>query len=552
MLKILSLYFYYFLFIFSSVGYGLLSINKLKTKKNFEIGFIGLIGLLCLICLSYATNFLFEHNYIHNLIVINLGLLFCIYYFYKNLKTYKNDFKKVILIFSIIFIGILLYKNHDDFFYYHFQYTLSLINFKKIIGIGLLEHGYRTPSSIFYLNSLFYLPGIKYFLLHSGAIYVFGFSILFLLNNIFTKINTKEINSDFYLSLLSFIFITTVFYRISEHGTDRSALILIFLLSLVYIESINYKKLNSNYVLQSFFEKIIVLVALIVSFKSFYLIYFVFIFIWFYQIRDHLYKIEINLKNILLLFSILSPIFVLATMFLNTGCFVYPASFTCLSNLDWSINIDQVNKMKSWYELWSKSGATPNYRVDNPEIYLSNLNWVSNWFSNYFLTKVSDLILVIIVILVIVISSLHLFTKRVKKLKQGQPNQLIIYLVLILLFLEWFFNHPALRYGGYSVIALLVFIPFSNYLCKFELNVNIIKKRVIFLIVISFSVYITKNIQRIIFENEKYDYNPIENPFFYINKDGFDFNNILQDIKDKNYINSNYIYINKKIIKNLD
>ena len=134
-------------------------------------------------------------------------------------------------------------------------------------------------------------------------------------------------------------------------------------------------------------------------------------------------------------------------------------------------------------------------------------------------------------------------SKRLFFKLQTSPNSL---------FLEWFFNHPALRYGGYSVIALLVFIPFSNYLCKFELNVNIIKKRVIFLIVISFSVYITKNIQRIIFENEKYDYNPIENPFFYINKDGFDFNNILQDIKDKNYINSNYIYINKKIIKNLN
>ena len=116
MLKILNLYFYYFLFIFSSVGYGLLSINKLKTKKNFEIGFIGLIGLLCLICLSYTTNFLFKHSYVHNLIVINLGLLFCIYFFYKNLKIYKNDFNKIIIIFSIIFIGILLYKNHDDFF----------------------------------------------------------------------------------------------------------------------------------------------------------------------------------------------------------------------------------------------------------------------------------------------------------------------------------------------------------------------------------------------------------------------------------------------------
>ena len=180
MLKILSLYFYYFLFIFSSIGYGLLSINKLKTKKNFEIGFIGLIGLLCLICLSYATNFLLEHSYTHNLIVIIFGIFFCIYFFFKNFKNYKNDLKKIFIIFTIIFIGILLYKNHDDFFYYHFQYTLSLINFKKIIGIGLLEHGYRTPSSVFYLNSLLYLPGIKYFLIHSGAIYVFGFSILFL------------------------------------------------------------------------------------------------------------------------------------------------------------------------------------------------------------------------------------------------------------------------------------------------------------------------------------------------------------------------------------
>ena len=127
-----------------------------------------------------------------------------------------------------------------------------------------------------------------------------------------------------------------------------------------------------------------------------------------------------------------------------------------------------------------------------------------------------------------------------------------MYLISLILLFEWFVNRPTLRYGGYSVIALLIFIPFSNYLCKFQLNTNILKKRVILLIVISFSVYITKNIQRINFENEKYDYNPIENPFFYINKDGFDFNNILQDIKDKNYINSNYIYINKKIIKNLN
>ena len=52
----------------------------------------------------------------------------------------------------------------------------KIINFNKIFGLGLLNHGFRTPSSIFYLNSLFYFPFIKYFLLNAGAIYLLGFS----------------------------------------------------------------------------------------------------------------------------------------------------------------------------------------------------------------------------------------------------------------------------------------------------------------------------------------------------------------------------------------
>ena len=552
MLKILNLYFYYFLFVFSSVGYGLLSINKLKTKKNFDFGFVGLIGLLCLICLSYLTNFLFEHNYTHNLIVISLGLLSFAYFIRKEFEIYYKDLKILFLIFSIIFIGILVFKNHDDFYYYHFQYTLSLINFKKIIGLGLLEHGYRTPSSIFYLNSLFYLPGIKYFLIHSGAIYVFGFSLIYLFNNLFLKIDKKKFNPDFYLSILSFIFIITVFYRIAEHGTDRSALILIFLLSVIYIESLYEKKIHSEYVIQNYFEKILVLVSLIVTFKSFYIIYFIFVFIWIYQFRKYFNKIELNLKNNLYLFVIISPLLVLLTMFLNTGCFIYPASFTCLSYFDWSINISEVNQMKLWYELWSKSGATPNYRVENPELYLTNLNWVSNWVSNYFFTKVTDLLAIIFVIIILVYSSFKIFINKIKKININHSKQKLIYLILILLLLEWFLNHPALRYGGYTLVALLIFLPVSNYLSRFTLDSTIIKKRVFLLITISFIIFITKNIQRINIENKKYDYNPIENPYFFINKNGFKFNKNLNEIKNIGSIYGGYIYITKETKKNLN
>ena len=85
-----------------------------------------------------------------------------------------------------------MFKNHDHYFYYHFPYTFSLITQKKIIGIGLLEHGFRTPSSLFYLNSLFYLPFIDYFLINAGAIYFMGFSNLFFLEKIIYYFKEKK------------------------------------------------------------------------------------------------------------------------------------------------------------------------------------------------------------------------------------------------------------------------------------------------------------------------------------------------------------------------
>jgi hypothetical protein len=61
--------------------------------------------------------------------------------------------------------------------------------------------------------------------------------------------------------------------------------------------------------------------------------------------------------------------------------------------------------MGEWYELWSKSGANPNFRVENTEEYIKNFNWVSRWFSEYFFNKISDLSLGIILILLICVYS---------------------------------------------------------------------------------------------------------------------------------------------------
>ena len=132
----------------------------------------------------------------------------------------------------MLFIGLLMYKTHDDFIYYHYPYTLSLIEFKKIFGVGNLEHGFRTPSSIFYLNSLFYLPFAKYYLFYVPTLLIMGFSNQILISRILKYFRNKKIDFIFFLSVCFFIFINIFFYRLQEHGTDRSAQILILILFL--------------------------------------------------------------------------------------------------------------------------------------------------------------------------------------------------------------------------------------------------------------------------------------------------------------------------------
>ena len=73
MTQIINLFFYYFLIIFSAIGYGMLASIKLRQKENIDFGFIGLTGVLILILLSYFSNLFFIHGYLHNLIVILVG-----------------------------------------------------------------------------------------------------------------------------------------------------------------------------------------------------------------------------------------------------------------------------------------------------------------------------------------------------------------------------------------------------------------------------------------------------------------------------------------------
>ena len=87
----LSIYLsFYIVIIVSVVGYGLLFHNVLRniTYIEFEYNLLG--SLLFLILLSFITHFFFNHGYIHNMVILTIGIISFIFYFFKKKKIFKK------------------------------------------------------------------------------------------------------------------------------------------------------------------------------------------------------------------------------------------------------------------------------------------------------------------------------------------------------------------------------------------------------------------------------------------------------------------------------
>ena len=514
----------YFLIVLSVIGHGALAIRFTKTNISIEeIGFVGLVGIFFLILYSYITHFFISHSYLHNLIFIFIGLS-SIYYFKSKIFLKKNSIL-LFSIFSVIFLAFVIFKTHDDFGYYHFPYSYYINKFSMIIGIGPLNHGFKTPSSIFYLNSLFYLPYLEYHLYHMGAMLILGFSNIILISNIKKYLDRKENNNFFFLNLLAFVFINIFFYRIAEHGTDRSAQILIFLF-FIYILSLreNYEKYDN------ILPKLIILLSIIISLKSFYILYFIFIIPFvYYTIRDDkIYLINKIFKNPIFYFSVLMGVCVILVYFFNTGCLLYPVQQTCVSGVEWSIPKSEVSALNTHYQWWSKAGGGPGYSHElEKELYIQNFNWLSNWVDRYFFNKMSDFLLSLLLIIVIFITTFK--TKKKNSDYKKFKNNLFYYGLIILLLVEWFLNHPSLRYGGYIIFSLIFFIPLCNFLTKYEISKNFnTKVFVIFSLVVL--IFVSRNIDRIIYEINFYKATFNQNMFFFTDKKHFRIDNKLNEL----------------------
>ena len=182
---------YVIIIIFSTIGYGFGFCRLVKKKYlTYNLGYQGIFGLFFLSIISIITSFFIKHGYFHNAIIHFIGLsLF--FYFIKN--TSINDRKLFIYIFFLTIISLYIYKNHDDFPYYHLTYALNLSENGFIIGLGNLGHGYRTVSSLFFFHSLLYLPWIKFYLFHSGPFLILLYFNYIVIKKLLTQINSNKV-----------------------------------------------------------------------------------------------------------------------------------------------------------------------------------------------------------------------------------------------------------------------------------------------------------------------------------------------------------------------
>ena len=496
------------LIIFSYLGYGILSFKLLNLNyRNSNLGYIGISGCFLLILLSYITIFFVPHNSIHNIIIIILGILI----FLKNYKSINPKYLKLLLLFIIVtFSFFLISKTHDDFPYYHLPFSLNLSENKIQFGLGNLNLAFRHHSSILFLNSLKYLPDLKFYLFNLPNYLIYIFVNIVLIDEIIKKNNTN------YIKIFSLFFLTLInikFTRLAEYGTDLAGQLILIILFLNIIKFLLSEKIDSeNLILTSF------ILILLASFKVYFILYFSIFFILIYFIKKK--DLEIfKIFNVKICVYFLSFLFLISLHnFISTGCLIYPVSKLCVgSYYDWSLAINEVERLANWLDLWSKAGAAPNYKVDNIENYLSGFNWVENWIDKYFFNKVSDYLLVLFFTSLLVLFFFkNQFSKSIKLKTKYFYISLFISAFSLLFILFWFTNHPSLRYGGYIPIAIFVFSLISYFISDSDLpkNSNRNAKILIILVLLVFNI---KNLNRIYSEFnriDQYQFNSF--PYFFV------------------------------------
>ena len=375
----------------SIIGYGRIFQRVLfSNEASINTGLVGIFGLFFLSFISYLTHLFYPHNYVHNSIILVIGLI-SFFFFYRKKKIIIN--KSFYIILLCLFVGVFIAKPHDDFPYYHLSNAIHFTQNKLELGLGNLNHGFKHHSSIFYLYSIFYLPFIDYYLFNVLNFLFLFFTSIFLFDFIESDFQKHKFDRNTFIKIVFLILSISIFNRIGAYGTDITGQLLSIILICISLDTITKKEIK-------FYDLsiIITLLVYLITIKTYFVLFAILPILLFFYSKSKVTILKKLLLSKLFIFFILTGILFVIINISATGCIIYPVSTLCFpNNFSWGLSSSTVNYMSNWYEIWSKAGAGPDFREQDPLFYIQKFNWIENWINRYFFTKVSDFLFSIFV-----------------------------------------------------------------------------------------------------------------------------------------------------------
>lgn len=491
--NIFIFFFAYIFYFFSSIGFGQL-INFKSEKINFYENFF--FGSIFLLILSFIFKITFIQNQILNILILILGLVI---FFFKNKKEKKNCYQSFLLA-TILFVGLLISKTHEDFVAYHYQGIINLNNNFLIFGEANLNIVLSHISPLANNQQFLFNNFLDYKLVH---IPIFLYLISSVGYFIEIALNKKNKNSEIIFCSLLAIMLITKFSRLSEYGYDfpTQVLLLVVAHKLIFSEEIAETK------------KALTLFCFAVVIKPTSLF---FAPILLFKINLILSNVKKYLKKKFIIINLTLLLIILSNSFIRTGCLYYPINKTCFSPnvIEWSSKKDLKDYsrvIEHWAKGYGHQEKTNFKKIENLDEYLDKFNWFKYWINLHFFTKISDYLLHLIFIFLILF-----FISKKNYVINKKNYSLIIFSSLSFLF--WLIYAPQFRFAV-SIITIL-FYSLIIFIFNTDRKIDFKKLKILFLI--SFLIFNIKNVNRINFELKRNDvYQYLNFPWFNTNYNNF-------------------------------
>tara|TARA_B100001057_G_C22857399_1_gene953181 strand:- start:47 stop:1849 length:1803 start_codon:yes stop_codon:yes gene_type:complete len=513
-IHIFSSILFFFITLFTSIGYGLI-FKKIILKNNsfYSYGELGIYGLFFLSLISIIMHFFVSLNAYLNLLIVIFGIS-VIFFKVDLIKKFK---KRYIVIFLLLFPSLIFFEYHADYFWYHLPYINVAHDYKIIFGLANLNDNLGYSHIWYDILAILNLPYFETYYLSVVAIVFLFFFLIFLSE--YYSIFSNKFTRTFIIFCISFI--AMIYSNSKDYGSEIQVNLIYLMISIYIFQYFNENKITEKYyIIQKIF--LIFLFSILIRTNS--IIFFPLILFFLLFNFKILYNFILNFKFFLSFLFLFSFIYLTKNFIIN-GCLSYPIYFTCFELLDWGVGVEQaklrfyhLSAQSKGYLLWLiNEDYIKNifdffqYREGNffisPERYIKEFNWLFFWWQyEYDIDRLLNIIYFFILstLIIVLYNFKNLDVSKIFKQLKSNFLKIILFSVPIV---SWLLLLPQSRYGGYGIIFTL-----SCILSLVIINsISKLKIMPIYIIVfISIFYFEYKNIDRII-----RNFNSIENNTYY-------------------------------------